>query len=90
MFETDLTTNGAPAILDSNEFGLGIDSRFRLIVVAALRNKQLCRGSKPRIEVDPLRRRNTTIAVEEVKRGLVPFKVVGGPLAANEPILDPI
>ena len=88
MLETDLITNGGP--LDSNEFGIGIDSRFRLIVVAAQRNKQLCRGSKPRIEVDPLRRRNTTIAVEEVKRGLVPFKLSSVPLAAKEPILDPI
>ena len=53
----------------------GIDSRFRLIIVAGLRTKQLLHGSQPRIEVDPLRRRHTTIALEEVKRGLVPFTV---------------
>ena len=53
----------------------GIDSRFRLIIVAGLRTKQLLHGSQPRIEADPLRRRNTSIALEEVKRGLVPFKV---------------
>lgn len=58
----------------SNDFEWpGIDSRFRLIVVAALRNKQLLHGSPPRIEVDPRRHRNTSIALEEVKRGLVPF-----------------
>ncbi|HEY0431655.1 MAG TPA: DNA-directed RNA polymerase subunit omega, partial [Pyrinomonadaceae bacterium] len=51
----------------------GIDSRFRLIVVAGLRTKQLLHGSKPRIETDLRRRRNTSIAVEEVKRGLVVF-----------------
>ncbi|HEY5884062.1 MAG TPA: DNA-directed RNA polymerase subunit omega [Pyrinomonadaceae bacterium] len=51
----------------------GIDSRFRLIIVASLRNKQLVQGSKPRIEVDKMRRRNTSIALEEVKRGLVAF-----------------
>ena len=51
----------------------GIDSRFRLIIVAGLRTKQLLHGSKPRIEVDKGRRRNTSIALEEVKRGLVPF-----------------
>lgn len=51
----------------------GIDSRFRLIIVAGLRTKQLLHGSKPRIEVDKARRRNTSIALEEVKRGLVPF-----------------
>lgn len=51
----------------------GIDSHFRLIAVAALRSKQLLRGARPRIDADPLRRRNTSIALEEVKRGLVPF-----------------
>ena len=51
----------------------GIESRFRLIVVAALRSKQLQRGSPPRIAADPLKRRNTSIALEEVKRGLVAF-----------------
>ena len=51
----------------------GIDSKFRLIVVAALRSKQLLNGSLPRIDADPLKRRNTSIALEEVKQGLVPF-----------------
>ena len=51
----------------------GIDSRYRLIVVAALRSKQLLRGASPRIAADPLKRRNTSIALEEVKQGLVPF-----------------
>ena len=51
----------------------GIDSRFRLIVVAAQRSKQLQRGSRPRIDADPHRRRSTSIALEEVKQGLVPF-----------------
>ena len=55
----------------------GVDSVYRLVVVAALRNKQLTRGALPRIEADPLRHRNTTIALEEVKRGLVPFTVTG-------------
>ena len=48
-----------------------IVSTFQLIVLAGLRVKQLQRGSKPRIEADPNRRRNTSIALEEVKRGLV-------------------
>ncbi len=57
----------------------GIDSHFRLIAVAALRSKQLLRGARPRIDADPLRRRNTSIALEEVKRGLVPFTLVAKP-----------
>ncbi|MGB8509100.1 MAG: DNA-directed RNA polymerase subunit omega [Pyrinomonadaceae bacterium] len=51
----------------------GVDSRFRLIVVAAQRAKQLQRGATPRIGEDSLKRRNTSIALEEVKQGLVPF-----------------
>jgi DNA-directed RNA polymerase omega subunit len=51
----------------------GIDSRFRLIVVAALRTKQLLHGARPRIDADPLKRRNTSIALEEVRQGLVSF-----------------
>ena len=55
----------------------GVDSVYRLIAVASLRNKQLTRGAAPRIEADPRRHRNTTIALEEVKRGLVPFTITG-------------
>jgi DNA-directed RNA polymerase omega subunit len=50
-----------------------VDSRFRLIVVSALRSKQLLHGARPHIEADPKRQRNTSIALEEVRRGLVPF-----------------
>ena len=55
------------------EIGSGDSSRFREIVVAGLRAKQLLRGSKPRIDPDPTRRKYTTIAVEEVRRGLISF-----------------
>jgi DNA-directed RNA polymerase omega subunit len=53
----------------------GIDAQFRLIIVAALRSKQLVRGATARIEPDLSRRKNTSIALEEVKRGLVPFTI---------------
>ena len=55
------------------EIGPGKSSRFREIVVAGLRAKQLLRGSKPRIEPHPDKHKNTTIAVEEVRRGLISF-----------------
>ena len=67
----------------------GIDSRFRLIILAGKRTKQLLHGSKPRIEVDKGRRRNTSIALEEVKRGLVHFIKVdkdGSPIPEPEPL----
>jgi DNA-directed RNA polymerase omega subunit len=63
------------ASITSEEQWPGIDSRYRLIVVAALRTKQLLHGAAPRIDADPRRRRNTSIALEEVKLGLVPFTI---------------
>lgn len=55
------------------EIGPGEISRFREVVVAGLRAKQLLRGSRPRIEPHPQRHKNTTIAMEEVRRGLISF-----------------
>jgi DNA-directed RNA polymerase omega subunit len=55
----------------------GIYSRFQLVILAGLRSKQLLRGARPRIEADPLRRRNTRIALEELRRGLIPFRPDG-------------
>jgi DNA-directed RNA polymerase omega subunit len=55
------------------EIGPAESSRFREVVVAGLRAKQLLRGSKPRIPPHPDKRKNTTVAVEEVRRGLIRF-----------------
>lgn len=52
-----------------------LDSKYRLIIVAAKRSKQLQRGAKPRIEIDPLKHKSTRIALEEVIRGKVPFRI---------------
>jgi DNA-directed RNA polymerase omega subunit len=48
-------------------------SRFRAVVVATLRAEQLRRGSKPRIQLDGKRHKDTSIAMEEVRRGLITF-----------------
>ena len=53
--------------------GQGVDSMYKLIIVAAQRNKQLVRGATPRIPSGPRLHRNTSIAIEEARRGLVPF-----------------
>lgn len=52
-----------------------IDSKYRLIILAAKRSKQLQRGAHPRIEIDPLKHKPTRIALEEVMRGKVHFTV---------------
>lgn len=51
-----------------------ISSRFQLVILAGQRSKQLLRGAKPRIVVDRPTRRNTSIALEELRRGLIPFE----------------
>ena len=55
------------------ESGPGAISRFRAVVVAGLRVKQLRRGSKPRVELGDKKHKNTIIAMEEVRRGLISF-----------------
>lgn len=53
-----------------------IDSKYRLIILAAKRSKQLQRGARPRIEIDPLKHKPTRIALEEVIQGRVPFHII--------------
>lgn len=52
-----------------------IDSKYRLIILAAKRSKQLQRGARPRIEIDPVKHKPTRIALEEVMRGKVRFTI---------------
>ena len=51
----------------------GIDSRFQMVIVAGKRTKQLLQGAEARVEADRHRRKGTSVALEEVKRGLVRF-----------------
>jgi DNA-directed RNA polymerase omega subunit len=73
MLRTDQATHDGFSHISNEEMWPGVDSRYRLIILAALRSKQLLRGSLSRLEADPQRRKNTSIAIEEVKRGLVRF-----------------
>ena len=63
--ETDATAEKTPAP--------EIDSKYRLIILAAKRSKQLQRGARPRIDIDALKHKNTRIALEEVMQGRVNF-----------------
>ena len=68
------TTSGVGLRFDNGEESWpGIVSRFQLILLANLRTKQLFKGAHPRIPADPLKKRNTSIALEELRQGLVPF-----------------
>jgi len=63
--ETDATAEESPAP--------EIDSKYRLIILAAKRSKQLQRGARPRIDIDALKHKNTRSALEEVMQGRVNF-----------------
>jgi len=52
-----------------------VDSKYRMIILAAKRSKQLQRGANPRIEIDPQKHKPTRIALEEVMRGRVHFAI---------------
>ena len=52
-----------------------VDSKYRLIILAAKRSKQLQRGASPRIDIDAQKHKPTRIALEEVMRGRVGFDI---------------
>jgi DNA-directed RNA polymerase omega subunit len=69
-------------LVDSNveeTNGQQVDSKYRLIILAAKRSKQLQRGATPRIEIDPQKHKPTRIALEEVMRGRVKFEIKPDP-----------
>ena len=52
-----------------------IDSKYRLILIAAQRSKQLQRGAQPRVEADPRKTKPTRIALEEIRKQKVDFQL---------------
>ncbi len=52
----------------------GFDSTFRFILIAAKRASQLIDGARPRLETRHAK--PTTIALDELEAGLVPWRVV--------------
>ena len=69
MATTDMVEN------EVENTGQEVDSKYRLIILAAKRSKQLQRGAQPRIEIDPQKHKPTRIALEEVIRGRVHFDI---------------
>jgi DNA-directed RNA polymerase omega subunit len=59
---------------DSNDMNkMAIDSKYRKILIAAKRSKQLQKGARPRVNLSGSK--PTRIALEEVERGLVNFEL---------------
>lgn len=60
---------------NEQENTLEVDSKYRLILIAAQRSKQLQRGAKPRISLDATKHKLTRIALEEIKNNKVKFEI---------------
>ena len=50
-----------------------MENKFKFITVAAARCNQLQRGARPKVEIRS--HKNSTIAQEEVRQGLIEFRV---------------
>jgi len=53
-----------------------IDSKYRFILLAAQRAKQIQRGAKPRVDLDPRKIKPTIIARAEFEQNKVNFKIL--------------
>jgi DNA-directed RNA polymerase omega subunit len=53
-----------------------IDSKYRMIILAAQRSKQLQRGADPRVDADPRKTKSTRIAMKEIENKKVNFEIL--------------
>lgn len=53
-----------------------IDSKYRMILLAAQRSKQLQRGANPRVNADIKKTKPTRIAMEEIKQKKIHFDII--------------
>jgi len=59
---------------NTNSMATSIDSKYRKILIAAKRSKQIQKGARPRINLPGAK--PTRVALEEVERGLVGFELM--------------
>jgi DNA-directed RNA polymerase subunit omega len=70
--DTELVDEQAEEIIDPPD----IDSKYRMIILAAQRSKQLQRGALPRVDMDPKKRKPTRIAMREFQDRKVNFNIL--------------
>lgn len=59
---------------EENEWTNEVDSKYRLVLLAAQRSKQLQRGAHPRIRSSA--KKNTRIGLEEAQQGQLKYMVL--------------
>ena len=53
-----------------------IDSKYRMIILAAQRSKQLQRNADPRVDLDPRKTKSTRIAMKELEQEKISFEIL--------------
>ena len=53
-----------------------IDSKYRMIILAAQRSKQLQRGAIPRVDLDMRKTKSTRIAMKELENKKINFEIL--------------
>jgi len=63
-----------------------IDNKYRKVLVASQRAKQIQKGARPLIQMPGVRA--TRIALEEVERGLIGFEFILDPKESKRPEIE--
>ena len=71
----ELTEETSEEFIETKEIP-EIDSKYRMIILAAQRSKQLQRGAVPRIDVDMRKNKPTRVAMKELNGKKVHFDIL--------------
>lgn len=70
--EIEENENGVDEVIDPPE----IDSKYRMIILAAQRSKQLQRGAVSRVDIDTRKSKPTRVAMKEIENKKVNFEIL--------------
>lgn len=70
--ETEETENEVDEIINPPD----IDSKYRMIILAAQRSKQLQRGAISRVDIDTRKSKPTRVALKEIENRKVNFEIL--------------
>ena len=70
--ETEENESETPEVIDPPY----IDSKYRMIILAAQRSKQLQRGAISRVDIDTRKNKPTRVALKEIENRKVNFEIL--------------
>ncbi|HEX6124667.1 MAG TPA: DNA-directed RNA polymerase subunit omega [Pyrinomonadaceae bacterium] len=72
--ETEENETEEPEVINPPD----IDSKYRMIILAAQRSKQLQRGAISRVDIDTRKSKPTRVAMKEIENRKVNFDILDG------------